>query len=128
MAGDLDLNNNKITNVADPTEDDDAVTKQYVDSRKPLITIWAQENGPLNSGEYEWCFGSGDLYILANCGYCMPASGRILRGSLSSVSESGGTAGNAAVQIVKNGQTVLGNTLTKPGRLYSYTQTFSRSE
>ena len=90
MAGGLDLNNNKITNiVADPTEDDDAATKQYVNSRKPLITIWAQENGPLNAGEYEWSFGSGDLYILKKCGYCMPAAGRIISGSISSVSESG---------------------------------------
>ena len=36
-----------------------------IDYRKPLITIWAQENGPLNRGEYEWSFGSGDLYTLS---------------------------------------------------------------
>ena len=123
--GDLNLDNNKIVNLSEPTEVQDATTKQYVDSRKPLITIWAQENGPLNTGEYEWSFGSGDLYTLKNCGYCMHASGRILRGSLSSVSESGGIVGNAAVKIVKYGQTVLGNTLTKPGGYYSYTQTFT---
>ena len=87
--GDLNLSNNKIINIANPTSDQDVTTKQYVHSRKPLITIWAQENGPLNAGEYEWSFGSGDLYTLANCGYCMPAAGRILRGSLSSISESG---------------------------------------
>ena len=66
--GDLNLDNNKIVNLSEPTEDDDATTKRYVDSRKPLITIWAQENGPLNSGEYEWSFGSGDLYTHRNCG------------------------------------------------------------
>ena len=125
MAGDLNLNNNKITNVADPTEDDDAVTKQYVDSRKPLITIWAQENGPLNTGEYEWSFGSGDLYTLANCGYCMPVSGRIIRGSISSVSESV-TAGYIMVWMVINGQ-VFGH-LTKGIDLYSNTRTFSPIE
>ena len=104
----------------------DATTKQYVDSRKPLITIWAQENGPLNTGEYEWSFGSGDLYTLKNCGYCMPASGRILRGSLSGVSESGAApAGNTAVRIVKNGRAIPGNILTRPGGYYSYTQTFT---
>ena len=54
-----------------------------------LITIWAQENGPLNAGEYEWSFGSGDLYTHAKCGFCMSASGRILRGSISSVGDSG---------------------------------------
>ena len=123
MAEDLNMNNKKITNVADPTEDDDAVTKQYVDSRKPLITIWAQENGPLNSGEHEWSFGSGDLYTLANCGYCMPASGRILRGSLSGVSESGMSA-VSRVNIVKNGS-IIGPPITKSPRLYSYTRVFS---
>ena len=59
--GDLNMSNNKIVNVANPTSAQDVATKQYVDSRKPLITIWAQENGPLNAGEYEWSFGSGDL-------------------------------------------------------------------
>ena len=32
MAGGLDLNNDKITNVADPTEDDDAINKRYLES------------------------------------------------------------------------------------------------
>ena len=91
--GDLNLNNNKIVNLSEPTEVQDAATKQYVDSRKPLITIWAQENGPLHAGEYEWSFGSGDLYTLAKCGYCMPAAGRILRGSISSVTDSPNASG-----------------------------------
>ena len=119
MAGGLDLNNNKITNVADPSDDGDAVTKQYVDSRKPLITIWAQVNGPLNIKQFEWSFGSGE-YTQIYCGYCMPASGRIIRGSISSISESG-TAGVAKVIIVKNGRLILGNTLVKPAEVYSHT-------
>ena len=86
--GELNLSNNKIVNVANPTSDQDVTTKHYVDSRKPLITIWAQENGPLNAGEYEWSFGSGDLYTHAKCGYCMPAAGRILRGSICSFYDS----------------------------------------
>ena len=101
MVEDLNLNNKKITNVADPSVDGDAVTKQYVDSRKPVITIWAQELGPLNNGQYEWSFRSGD-YTEAQCGYCIPAPGRIIRGSLSSVNESGMSA-VARVQIVING-------------------------
>ena len=123
MAGGLDLNNNKITNVADPTEDDDAATKQYVNSRKALITIWAQENGPLNDGEFVWSFGSGDQYILKKCGYCMPAAGRILRGSISSMSDSG-TARSARVEIIINGNLlsrVGGHMLTKPAEVYSHT-------
>ena len=70
----LNLSNNKIVNVAYPTSDHDVVNKAYADFvARPVITIWAQENGPLNRGEYEWSFGSGDLYTLAKCGYCMPA-------------------------------------------------------
>ena len=38
MIGDLNVNNNKIIKVANPTSDRDAVTKHYADSRKPLIT------------------------------------------------------------------------------------------
>ena len=124
MTEDLNMDNNKIVNLSEPTGVRDAATKRYVDThRKPLITIWAQENGPLNSGEHEWSFGSGDLYTHANCGFCMPASGRIIRGSLSSVGESGGTAGHVMVRIVKNGR-VVGAAIAKIAAQYSYTKTF----
>ena len=125
--GDLNLNNNKIVNLSEPNSDQDAATKQYVDSRKPLITIWAQENGPLNSGEYEWSFGSGDLYTLAKCGYCMPAAGRILRGSLSSVTDSpnSGPSPPAIVEIAINGQRTR-TAITKDTD-YSNTTVFSPS-
>ena len=118
--GDLNLSNNKIVNVANPTSAQDVTTKQYVDSRKPLITIWAQENGPLNAGEYEWSFGSGDLYTLAKCGYCIP--GRIICGSLSSVNGAN-TSGDAAVYIVINGRITF-DEIFKGGGLYSETHMF----
>ena len=126
MVGDLDLNNNKITNVVDPTDNGDAVTKQYVDSRKPLITIRAQEIGPLNRGQVEWSFGSGD-YTSRYCGYCMPAPGRILRGYLSSIGESG-AAGAAGVLIIINGlqrSSVPKYNLSKPDGVYSHTRTYT---
>ena len=44
-------------------------------SRKPLITVWAEENGPLDGG-YEWSFGNG-CHQHASLGYAMPTSGRI---------------------------------------------------
>ena len=126
--GDLNLSNNKIVNLSEPTEVQDAATKQYVDSRKPLITIWAQENGPLNAGEYEWSFGSGDLYTLAKCGYCMPAAGRILRGSLSSVTDTpnAGPSPTAVVDITINGQRTRRG-ITKTNIDYSNTTVFSPS-
>ena len=123
--GEISMNNHKLVGLSEPTELQDATTKQYVDSRKPLITIWAQENGPLNYGEYEWSFGSGDLYTHKNCGFCMPASGRIIRGSISSVSESGGTAEFVAVRIVVNGQST--NDVTKATGLYSNTRIYNNN-
>ena len=122
--GDLNLSNNKIVNLSEPNSDQDAATKQYVDSRKPLITIWAQENGPLNAGEYEWSFGSGDLYTLAKCGYCMPAAGRILRGSLSSVNGDN-PSGHAIVSVVINGRVMAH--ITKPAIVFSQTEILNPS-
>ena len=125
---DLNLSNNKIVNLSEPNSDQDAATKQYVDSRKPLITIWAQENGPLNAGEYEWSFGSGDLYTLAKCGYCMPAAGRILRGSICSVTDTpnAGPSPTALVDITINGQRTRRG-ITKTNIDYSNTTVFSPS-
>ena len=121
IEGELNLSNNKIVNVANPTYAQDVATKHYADSRKPLITIWAQEVGPLNGGQYEWSFGSGD-YTHAQCGYCMPAPGRILRGSLSSISESG-TSDLSFISIVINGR-VLPNNIQKSHSVYSNTLTY----
>ena len=129
MEGDLNVNNHKIINLSDPVDDGDVITKSYLKSitnnflRRPLITIWAQENGPLNSGEFEWSFGSGDIYTLAKCGYCMPARGRIIRGSLSSVNEEN-PSGKAVVHIVINGVVMMTNHITKPPGVFSYTETF----
>lgn len=38
MTGALNMSNNKVTNVADPTADGDAVNKKYVDEHVPTIT------------------------------------------------------------------------------------------
>ena len=125
MGGDLNLSNNKIVNVANPTSAQGVATKHYADSRKPLITIWVQEVGPLNAGEYEWSFGSGE-YTSAKCGYCMPAAGRILRGGLSSLNLAN-TSGDARVSIVINGQ-VTRNVITKLAGDYSFTVRFNPIE
>ena len=56
VEGDISMNNHKLANIADPTLAQDAVTKHYADSRKPLITIWAQEHSSLSNGQYQWGF------------------------------------------------------------------------
>ncbi|ELU13787.1 hypothetical protein CAPTEDRAFT_213857 [Capitella teleta] len=40
----IDVHNNKVTNIAEPTNTQDAPTKAYVDSRKPMVAVWAEEN------------------------------------------------------------------------------------
>ena len=89
----------------DPIDGKDAVNKAHVDDRtiqpaapiKPIITVWAEEKGPLSNGNYKFitvwaeekgpvsngnyefsfgngCSGSEQPYG----GYCMSAPGRII--------------------------------------------------
>ena len=52
----------RIRSLPEPEQDDEAVSKGYVDRRllrmKPVITIWAERYVPINSLEHEWSFGS----------------------------------------------------------------------
>ena len=79
--------------IPDPIGGKDAVNKDNVDGRtiypgapiniKPIITVWAEEKGPLGDGHYEFSFGNGNSGSeYAYGGYCMSASGRIIRGRL----------------------------------------------
>ena len=114
-------------------QSDSGVSIRYVnnnfmrkdDSRiKPVITIWAQEKGRMNNGQYEWSFGGGDTHQLG--GYCMSVSGRILRGSISCADATGSssdTIDSASVSVVINGR-VNTNILVKPAGKYSFTTTF----
>ena len=115
------MNNNKITGLADPTNAQDVVTKLYADSRKPVITIWAQEVGNLTARQFEWSFGGGNTP--EKMGYCMSTSGRILRGSLSSINNNN-RKGLALVNVVINGQ-VNSQLILKPNGAYSHTTVFN---
>ena len=121
----IDMTGNPIVNVSEPRHPQDAatksfvldaigrklvqisgtgeiVTKSYVDGRKPLITVFAEEKGPLSEGHAEWSFGNG-VAAIPNIGYPMPAAGRIIKGSLCTVTGSGITSNYAKVNLVKNG-------------------------
>ena len=64
---DIDFNGFSLKNIPDPIDGKDAVNKNYVDSKvilppapiKPIITVWAEEKGPLGNGHYEFSFGNG---------------------------------------------------------------------
>ena len=60
----------------EPSSSQDAATKNYVDNRKPLITVWAEESSPIGPAH-------------ANCGYTMMVSGRVLRMGLAASTSNG---------------------------------------
>ena len=145
----IDMGGNSVVNLRDPVHHQDAatmnyvvstierimgdfiqsaaydgiVTKTYVDdqvsSRKPMITVYAEENGPLSDGSSEWSFGNGVHGRDHNFGYCMPAAGRIIKGTLSAVSQNdaidaaGHPAGYARVNILQNGVELTDQSIVK---------------
>ena len=119
---DIDFNGFSLKNIPDPIDGKDAVNKAYVDGKviqppapiKPIITVWAEEKGPLNSGHYEFSFGNGSSGPEhAYGGYCMSTSGRIIRGSLT-VTESGNIlSGEVKVNIVVNGKEQFNQSIVK---------------
>ena len=71
---------------------------------KPIITVWAEEKGPLGNGHYEFSFGNGSSGSEhAYGGYCMNAPGRIVRGSLTVTESRVILSQEAKVNIVVNG-------------------------
>ena len=145
----IDMGGNSVVNLRDPVHHQDAatmnyvvstierimgdfiqsaaydgiVTKTYVDdqvsSRKPMITVHAEENGSLSVGNTEWSFGNGVQNRDHNFGYCMPAAGRIIKGTLSAVSQNdaidaaGQPAGYARVNILQNGVELTDQSIVK---------------
>ena len=96
----------------DRIDEKDAVNKAYVDDKtiqpaapiKPLITVWAEEKGPLGDGHYEFSFGNGRSGAEhAYRGYCMSAPGRIIRGSLTATQSKIILLEKVEVNIVVNG-------------------------
>ena len=77
-------------------------------SHKPLITVWAEENGALDGG-YEWSFGNGSNQH-ATLGYAMPTPGRIKTMTLCIVPKSVA----ARVGLVVNGRDVPNYEVSKP--------------
>ena len=94
---DIDFIGYRLKNLSNPKDERDAVNKIYVDKKlslpslispKPIITVWAEEKGSLANGHYEFSFGNGSSGSEhAYGGYCMSASGRIIRGSLTATEQ-----------------------------------------
>ena len=96
--------------------------KLYVDGKtiqppapiKPIITVWAEEKGPLGNGHYEFSFGNGSSGAEhAYGGYCMSAPGRIIRGSLTVTESRNILAEEVKVNIVVNGKEQVNQSIIK---------------
>lgn len=94
----------------------DAVDAQ---ARKPIITVWAEEKGPIRNNAFEWSFGDGAAGV-AHSGYTMMAPGRVLRMGLAANS----SGDVAKVNLVVNGIEHISYGVTKPAGQYSGTSSF----
>ena len=90
---------------------------------KAIITVWAEEKGPLGDGHYEFSFGNGSSGSEhAYGGYCMSAPGRIIRGSLTATESKTIFAEEVKVNIVVNGKEQVSQSIVKkPGDICSST-------
>ena len=88
---------------------------------KPIITVWAEEKGPLGDGHYEFSFGngsSGSEHVYG--GYCMSAPGRIIRRSLTATQSKIILSEKVEVNIVINGKEQVNQSIVKkPGDICS---------
>lgn len=130
MAGDLNIGGHRIMNVDLPRQSNDAVNKWYVDTRldqipNPVITLVAEERGPLVGGEFEWSFGSNSEGMSqSKVGYVMMKKGKILAMSMSAADRNGLSEDQVSVGVTVNGQFRQGYDITKVQRSYSASKTF----
>ena len=111
---DIDFIGYRLKNLSNPKDDRYAVNKIYVDKKlslpsligpKPIITVWAEEKGPLGDGHYEFSFGNGSSGSEhAYGGYCMTAPGRIIRGSLTATESKNIFAGEVKFNVMVSGK------------------------
>ena len=120
---DIDFIGYRLKNLSNPKDNRDTVNKVYVDKKlslpsligpKPIITVWAEEKGPLGDGHYEFSFGNGSSGSEhAYGGYCMTAPGRIIRGSLMATEHKKIFAEEVEVNITVNGKEQAQESLVK---------------
>ena len=123
VVSDIDFNGFSLKNIPEPIDERDAVNKAYVDDKtiqpaapipKPIITVWAEEKGPLGNGHYEFSFGNGSNGSEHAYGeYCMSAQGRIIRGSLTVTESRTILAEEVKVNIVVNGIEQVSQSIVK---------------
>ena len=122
VVSDIDFDGFSLKNIPDPIDVKDAVNKAYVDNKtiqpaapiKPIITVWAEEKGPLGNGHYEFSFGNGSSGSEHTYGgYCMSAPGRIIRGSLTVTESRNILSEEVKVNVVVNGKEQVNQSIVK---------------
>ena len=133
------LENKRLTNLAPPVDNNDAVTKKHladalkvkadtnyvknelakkankIDLEKKMksyITVWAEESGSLRQANLQWSFGDGSENN-SNYGWPSPADGKIIRGSICGFFGSN-QAAEIIVCLVHNGSDKTDYEITKP--------------
>ena len=110
----------RFKNIPNPKDNRDVANKAYVNKiispirLKPIITVWAEEKGPLGDGHFEFSFGNGSSGPdHAYGGYCMSAPGRIIRGSIMATESKVIFAEEIKVNITVNGKEQVNHTIVK---------------
>ena len=121
----INMNDFRIMHLPEPRARHEVATKNYVDNKKPVITIWAEADEATTANEYEWSFGAGsEGRGHRKIGYTMFAQGRILRMALAASSIGNPISHNMRVNVVRNGnENELYYTFVLPGQ-YSGSTTF----
>lgn len=90
--------------------------------RNPIITMCAEELGPIQMGRHEWSFGDSSAGNNDHrySGYTMAAPGRIIRMSLSSATRLGQATGPVKVLITVNGEATEYGIIKPEGQLAGY--------
>jgi len=112
LGGEEIIVHKRIRSLSEPDQDDEAVSKGYVDRKllqmtnrlKPVITIWAERYGPINSFQYERSFGSSAAGGKGHrkLRYVMMAHGRVLRVKMSAHVDGRPVDGAARVTMAVN--------------------------
>ena len=125
---DIGFDGFSLKNIPDPIDGKDAVNKAYVDDKtiqptapiKPIITVWAEEKGPLGNGHYKFSFGNGSSGSEhAYGGYSMSAPGRIIRGSLTATEGKNILSEEVKVNIVVNGKEHVIQSIVKNPEIFA---------
>ena len=95
----------RIKHLPDSISRQEPATKNNVDERKPLITVWAEASGEISGEEYKLSFGSGfEGRGRRRSGYTMMAQGRIRKMGMAASSIGNPVSGIARTNIVINGR------------------------